>query len=76
MGLLADTDALTAILLKHVVNNSEIDSVSAFAANGADVPSIGGDSLSVSLQNFSQTVDGASDEVAYDSASEMLVGGN
>ena len=74
-GLLADTDALTAILLKHVVNNSEIDSVSAFAANGTDVPSIGGDSLSVSLQNFSQTVDGASDEVAYDSASEMLVGG-
>ena len=74
-GLLADTDALTAILFKHVVNNSEIDSVSAFAANGADVPSIGGDSLNVSLQNFSQTVDGASDEVAYDSASEMLVGG-
>jgi len=74
-GILADTDALTAILLKHVVNNSEIDSVSAFAANGTDVPSIGGDSLSVSLQNFSQTVDGASDEVAYDSASEMLVGG-
>ena len=74
-GLLADTDALTAILLKHVVNNSEIDSVSAFAANGADVPSIGGDGLSVSLQNFSQTMDGASDEVAYDSASEMLVGG-
>ena len=74
-GILNDTDALTAILLKHVVNNSEIDSVSAFAANGADVPSIGGDSLSVSLQNFSQTVDGATDEVAYDSASEMLVGG-
>ena len=74
-GILADTDALTAILLKHVVDNSEIDSVSAFAANGTDVPSIGGDSLSVSLQNFSQTVDGASDEVAYDSASEMLVGG-
>ena len=74
-GILNDTDALTAILLKHVVNNSEIDSVSAFAANDADVPSIGGDSLSVSLQNFSQTVDGATDEVAYDSASEMLVGG-
>ena len=75
-GLLADTDALTAILLKHVVDNSEIDSVSAFAANGADVPSIGGDSLNVSLQNFSQTADGATDEVAYDSASEMLVGGS
>ena len=27
-GLLADTDALTAILLKHVVNNAEKDSVS------------------------------------------------
>jgi transforming growth factor-beta-induced protein len=74
-GLLADTDALTAILLKHVVSDSEIDSVSAFAANGADVSSIGGDSLSVSLQNFSQTVDGTSDEVAYNNASEMLVGG-
>ena len=74
-GVLADTDALTAILLKHVVAAAEIDSVSAFAANGTDVPSIGGDSLSVRLQNFSQTVDGASDEVAYDSASEMLVGG-
>ena len=74
-GILADTDALTSILLKHVVTDSEIDSVSAFAANGADCTSIGGDSLSVSLQNFSQTVDGASDEVAYDSASEMLVGG-
>ena len=73
--ILADTDLLTSILLKHVVTDSEIDSVSAFAANGADVLSIGGDSLSVSLQNFSQTVDGASDEVAYDSASEMLVGG-
>jgi transforming growth factor-beta-induced protein len=74
-GVLADTAALTAILLKHVVTAAEIDSVSAFAANGTDVPSIGGDSLSVRLQNFSQTVDGASDEVAYDSASEMLVGG-
>jgi uncharacterized surface protein with fasciclin (FAS1) repeats len=74
-GLLADTEALTSILLKHVVADTEIDSVSAFAANGAAVSSIGGDNLSVSLQNFSQTVDGASDEVAYDSASEMLVGG-
>ncbi len=74
-GLLADTDALTAILFKHVVTAAEIDSVSAFAANGTNVTSIGDDSLSVSLRDFSQTVDGASDEVAYDRASEMLVGG-
>jgi uncharacterized surface protein with fasciclin (FAS1) repeats len=74
-GLLADTDALTGILLKHVVSGAEIDSVSAYAANGAMVDSVGGDKLSVSLVNFTKTTNTAMDEVAYDSNNQMLVGG-
>ena len=74
-ALLADTDALTGILLKHVISDATIDSVSAYAANGGVVTSIGNDSLGVSLVDFTQTTNGDSDEVAYDSASQRLVGG-
>ena len=74
-GLLADTAALTDVLLKHVVSNAEIDSVSAFAANGGAVTSIGNDALNVSLVDFTQTSNGDADEVAYDSANKRLVGG-
>ena len=74
-ALLADTDALTGILLKHVISDATIDSVSAYAANGGVVTSIGNDSLGVSLVDFTKTTNGDSDEVAYDSASQRLVGG-
>ena len=73
--LLADTDALTDVLLKHVISGATIDSVSAYAANGGIVTSIGNDSLGVSLVDFTKTTNGDSDEVAYDSASQRLVGG-
>jgi len=75
-GLLADTATLTDILLKHVVPDAEIDSVSAFAANGGAVTSIGNDALNVSLVDFTQTSNGDADEVAYDSANQRLVGGS
>ena len=73
--LLADTDALTGVLLKHVISGATVDSVSAYAANGGIVTSIGNDSLGVSLVDFTQTTNGDSDEVAYDSVSQRLVGG-
>ena len=73
--LLADTDALTDVLLKHVISGATIDSVSAYAANGGVVTSIGNDSLGVSLVDFTKTTNGDSDEVAYDSVSQRLVGG-
>jgi transforming growth factor-beta-induced protein len=73
--LLADTDALTDVLLKHVISGATIDSVSAYAANGGVVTSIGNDSLGVRLVDFTKTTNGDSDEVAYDSASQRLVGG-
>ena len=74
-ALLADTDALTGILLKHVIKDATIDSVSAYAANGGAVNSIGNDSLGVSLVDFTKTTNDDGDEVAYDSASQRLVGG-
>ena len=35
--LLADTTALTNVLLNHVVSGAEINALNAFAANGTDV---------------------------------------
>ena len=74
-ALLADATALTNVLLKHVVSGAEINALNAFAANGSDVETTGGDTISVDLVNFAQTANGANDEVAYNSAMEVLVGG-
>ncbi len=74
-ALLADATALTNVLLKHVVSGAEINALNAFAANGSDVETTGGDTISVDLVNFAQTANGANDEVAYNSAMEILVGG-
>lgn len=74
-SLLGDKDALAAILLKHVIGDAEVNSLAAFAANGAMVETAGGDDVSISLVNFTSTMNEAKDEVAYHSAMEMLVGG-
>jgi uncharacterized surface protein with fasciclin (FAS1) repeats len=75
-NLLGDSAALNDILLKHVVSGAEIDSVTAFSANGSSVASIGEDNLTVNLVNFASTSNNESDEVAYDAVSQRLVGGN
>ena len=75
-ALLADTTALTNVLLKHVVSGAEINALNAFAANGAQVATVGGDNISVDLVNFTQTANDAIDEVAYNSEMELLVGGS
>ena len=49
------------------------NALNAFAANGSDVETTGGDTISVDLVNFAQTANGANDEVAYNSAMEVLV---
>ena len=74
-GLLGDTPALTQVLLQHVVSDTEIDSVSAFAANGGAVNTLANDDVTVSLVNFSVMMASDDDEVAYDSTTESLVGG-
>ena len=73
--LLADTSALTDVLLTHVVGGAEVNSLAAFAANGAMVETASGTNVAVTLVNFSQTANSSNDEVAYDSAAEILVGG-
>ena len=73
-ALLADTTALTNVLLKHVVG-AEVNALSAYAANGAMVETLSGDKVSVDLVNFTKTTNSESDEVAYNALSEMLVGG-
>ena len=73
-ALLADTTALTNVLLKHVVG-AEVNALSAYAANGAMVETLSGDKVSVNVVNFTKTTNSDSDEVAYDALTEMLVGG-
>ena len=67
---------MAGILLKHVISGAEVGAVAAYAANGTQVDSAGGDSLSVALVNFSKTTNAANDEVAYDRVNRRLVGGS
>lgn len=74
-GLLGDTDALTKVLLQHVIIGAEVTSLDAFAANGTSVDTASGNDVTVALVNFSKTMNGDNDEVAYDAVNEMLVSG-
>jgi uncharacterized surface protein with fasciclin (FAS1) repeats len=55
--LLANPD-LSDILLKHVVSGS-VDSVTAFTLNGADVPTLNGETVNFAIDSGTFTVDGA-----------------
>lgn len=74
-NLLADTDALSQVLLQHVVPNAAIDSVSAYAANGMTVDTAAGEDVSVNIVNFTQMDDSTTSEVTYDTENGRLVGG-
>jgi uncharacterized surface protein with fasciclin (FAS1) repeats len=73
-ALLADKEKLSKVLLQHVVA-SPIDSVSAFAANGKSVNTLAEDDVTVQLVNNTKATNSESDEVAYSSSMQMLVGG-
>jgi uncharacterized surface protein with fasciclin (FAS1) repeats len=47
--LLADTDALTTVLLTHVVGDSALTSLDAYAANGKNLTTLSTDTISVSI---------------------------
>ncbi|WP_440873898.1 fasciclin domain-containing protein [Thalassotalea sp. PLHSN55] len=74
-SLLADTIALTNILLTHVVSGAQVNSLSAFGALNTDIETASEDSISLNLVNFIQTMNGDNDEVAYNSMYQQLVGG-
>jgi uncharacterized surface protein with fasciclin (FAS1) repeats len=74
-ALLGDVDALTAVLLQHVIGDVEISSVNAFAANGSSLDTLAGEDVSIELVNFAQAENDETTEVAYDAASQRLIGG-
>lgn len=74
-GLLADSPALTNVLLQHVVEG-EVNSIAAFGTNGKSVPTFANNDISISLVNYTDTTNSDNDEVAYQGPMQMLVGGN
>lgn len=74
-GLLADTDALSQVLLQHVIADAEVGAVDAFAANGTAVDTVSGEDVAVDIINFTQGENTQDDEVSYDVANGRLVGG-
>lgn len=73
--LLGNTTALTNVLLQHVIADAEINSLAAFAANGASVNTMADDDVTVDIVNFTMFQDSAEHEVTYNAMYEMLVGG-
>lgn len=73
-ALLADQDALTAVLLQHVLP-TKINSHTAFAANGAEVETLQGNKLSVRLVNFAGVSNTNTDVVTYSKDTGTLVTG-
>jgi uncharacterized surface protein with fasciclin (FAS1) repeats len=73
-ALLADQDALTAVLLQHVLS-SKISSHTAFAANGAEVETLQGNKLSVNLVNFAGVSNTANDAITYSKTTGTLTAG-
>lgn len=73
-GLLGDVDALTGVLLQHVVSG-EVNALTAFSANGSSVDTLANNDVTVDIVNFTEAVNDASTEVAYDSENQRLVGG-
>lgn len=75
-GLLGNTEALTGVLLQHVIGGAEVSSLAAYAANGSSVDTVSGNDVTVRLVNFTQAANDDSTEVAYDAAQQRLIGGN
>ena len=74
-GLLMDVDALTNVLLQHVIIGSAVDSVTAFSLNGASPDTAANEDVSLAIVSYTGVTNDASTEVAYDAANQRLVGG-
>jgi Secreted and surface protein containing fasciclin-like repeats len=57
--LVADNDALTAVLLQHVVSGAAVDAVSAYSLSGTMVETAGGEMIEVAIVDGVLTVGGA-----------------
>ncbi len=57
--LLADTEALSAVLLQHVISGAEVNSINAYAANGTSVTTASGAQIPVSIMDGKLRIGGA-----------------
>jgi len=73
-ALLADKNALTAVLTQHVLG-AQVGSTNAFAANGKMVTTLAENMLSVNIVDFTNTTNTETDSVAYDADNARLVTG-
>ena len=73
-SLLADKDALTAVLKQHVLASS-VSALNAFAANGKEVETLQGNKLSVNIVDFGGVTNNAEDAVTYNKDKGVLVTG-
>ena len=73
-ALLADKDALGAVLKQHVLTSS-VNSLNAYAANGVEVETLQGNKLTVNLVNFAGVSNTDSDAVTYSKDTGTLVSG-
>ncbi|WP_049722958.1 fasciclin domain-containing protein [Gilvimarinus polysaccharolyticus] len=58
-ALLNDTDALSAVLLQHVIADAEVNSLQAFAANGSSLTTAAGTDISAHIVDNHLTIGGA-----------------
>ncbi|WP_232522305.1 fasciclin domain-containing protein [Marinimicrobium alkaliphilum] len=63
-AILADEDALEAILLQHVVADAQLSSVDAYAANGTSVVTMSGAEVPVSISGRTLRIGGAAVTIA------------
>ena len=57
--LLADTEALSAVLLQHVISGAEVNSINAYAANGTSITTASGAQIPVSIMDGKLRIGGA-----------------
>lgn len=57
--LLADTEALSSLLLQHVISGAEVNSINAYAANGTSVTTASGAEIPVSIMDGKLRIGGA-----------------
>lgn len=58
-ALLGDSDALSAVLLQHVISDAAVDSITAYTLNGQEAATASGASVSVAINNGMLMVGGA-----------------
>ena len=57
--LLADSEALTALLTSHVISGQKVDSVTAYSLNGTSVETLSGEAVALTIEDGALLVQGS-----------------